>query len=1301
MTRSQLKTVVGVPFLVRAALGALAIAALPAAIFITEHGAPATQAGPFDQGAGVGQAVLDALQDGAYVEVDVAFRAPDAMAGSGAADVETLKAQIAELRAGVLQGLHPSDFQLDRQFQTLPGFSGTVTQAGLYKLAAHPDVLRIDLPAAVSTQVDQMVPLIGADTMHAVGYTGEGVTIAVLDTGIDTDHTDLGNDLVGEECFIECANQTDRQSGSGAAEDDHGHGTNVIGIITSTGTVSNLGIAPDADIFAYKVLNADGMGNLASNLIPALDDIIANHPEVDIVNMSLSSNALFIDNCDETTATNIIMATAIDTLRTNGAITFASAGNSGSGSSMGSPACIANAISVGATYDADIGTYSSSSCTDLTTAADMVTCFSNSNSTTDIFAPGCRATSTGLDNGTSTLCGTSMASPASAACAALLLEEDPSLTPAQIEFRLEAGPVSVTDPTNGLSFPRIGCSFPFITPTPCPPEGCPTAPPTHTPTPTLTWTPVPEAGLLGPITKLNPVDSSGCHCSNAVSGDTAILGSAFDSGVGAASIFQRNYGGADNWGEVKKLTGSDSEAGDFFGNDVAISGDTAVVDMWDTRGPNPGGAYVFQRDNGGVDNWGQVKKLTAPGGQSGDNFGWSVAISGNTIVVGARAENSGGDNGGAAYVFQRDQGGADNWGQVKRLAASDADASDKFGQSVTVSGDTAVVGASLEHNGVDFFTGAAYIFQQNEGGPDNWGEVKKLKASDAEAFDSFGWDVAISGDTAVIGSYDSQPPYSGQAYILHRNQGGADNWGEVKILTGAGSEASEFGQAVAVSGSTAVIGSGTNSAAFVHRTHEGGTNNWGEVVELTIAYDVAVSGNTAITSWDNLGYVFYLPQEKGTPTPCPTEGCPPTVTPSPTPTPTMYDPTNTDGDGCTDQQENGPNEFLGGRRDFLNPWDYYDPTGDGFIRMDDIMGVMEHYSTTGAPPYDVTYDRDIGGPDRWDMTAPDGRIDLAPDIVGVLDSYHHDCATAPPPGPTPAASAGLAFSIGVDADGDTTDDCDTRGGGATCTLTPNTASDNITFALNFYLDSLPNGVSAYKGLHVELTYTGVSIPFRSAILGTSLEEWDDCDAATNRFYLAAGEFATICITNLLPLPTFLESSYTGLIGSVEIDCTGHGQISMVHGKLDTALFVDASTVHIEENASTDTLTINCGLPPTVTPTPTPTYDPTDTDGDGCTDQQENGPDETLGGLRDPNNPWDFYDVLGAGGGPPDGLIDLPNDILGVILRFSPQGLPPYDAAFDRGPSSGPNVWNMTAPDGVIDLPNDILGVILQFDHSCQ
>ena len=112
-------------------------------------------------------------------------------------------------------------------------------------------------------------------------------------------------------------------------------------------------------------------------------------------------------------------------------------------------------------------------------------------------------------------------------------------------------------------------------------------------------------------------------------------------------------------------------------------------------------------------------------------------------------------------------------------------------------------------------------------------------------------------------------------------------------------------------------------------------------------------------------------------------------------------------------------------------------------------------------------------------------------------------------------------------------------------------------------------------------------------------------------------------------------------------------------------------------------------------------DPGDTDGDGCSDYAEAGPDETIGGQRDPKNKWDFYDVAGPGGVPiPDGVIDLPNDILGVINHQGSAPGPPYDIQYDRGPAAGPSWKDTTGPDGVIDLPNDTLGVIGQHGHSC-
>ena len=435
-------------------------------------------------------------------------------------------------------------------------------------------------------------------------------------------------------------------------------------------------------------------------------------------------------------------------------------------------------------------------------------------------------------------------------------------------------------------------------------------------------------------------------------------------------------------------------------------------------------------------------------------------------------------------------------------------------------------------------------------------------------------------------------------------------------------------------------------------------------------------------------------------------GAPPTSTVTPTKLP---DPGDTDGDGCSDQQENGPDEFLGGGRDFLNPWDYFNPSKDGYNRMDDVLGVIEHFSPGGLPPYDVQYDRSPGSP-IWLTQAPTGRIDLD-NIFAILWSWHHDCATAPP-GPPPPASAGLAFSIGVHTGGSPADDCDTSGGPTTCILTP-----GAVFTLNYYLDSLPDGVSSYLALETSVVFNGVI----TEDVPNIVSRWPDCSAFTAFGVSGAGQEAAACSTGLfLPLPA---STYTGLIATSDFTCDVDGQISLEHGEIDTALYEDSATLHIEGGGSKETLTIDCGVPgptptPTDTPTPTPTPTPKQPDGDGdgdtipnsvdldddndgCTDEQENGQDETLGGLRNPHNPHDFYDVLGPGAALPiDGVIDLPNDILGVIVRFSPSGGPPYDVQFDRGPSTGPNSWNMTAPDGVIDLPNDILGVILQFQHSC-
>ena len=405
----------------------------------------------------VGAGVRAAL-DAGPTRVVIALR-EGASLRSPVPDVAARRSEVASAQSRVLSTLAPADFELALRFEAVPGLVGRLTRAGLARLENHPDVRKIDLDVGGRGGLSGTVPLVYADDLHAAGITGAGVTVAVLDSGLDTDHPDLADDLVHQECFLDedgtingvgdCPTGSDRQSGPGAAEDGVGHGTWTSGIVTSRGTVAPVGVAPDASILAIKVLDnsgASGTFTYFSEIVAALDYIITSQPNVKVINMSLGTFALYANECDNSTGFNILGAAAIDTLRASGVIAFASSGNNGSGSEMTSPACLSNVISVGATNDAD-----------------AVAGFTNSNLTTDLMAPGVDVITTALGGGVtggSGVDGTSFASPHAAGCAALFIEQGTWTTPDQIESRLEASPVRVTDATNGLSFPRIDCSGP-------------------------------------------------------------------------------------------------------------------------------------------------------------------------------------------------------------------------------------------------------------------------------------------------------------------------------------------------------------------------------------------------------------------------------------------------------------------------------------------------------------------------------------------------------------------------------------------------------------------------------------------------------------------------------------------------------------------------------------------------------------------------------------------------------------------------------------------------------------------------
>ncbi|MDA8745962.1 pre-peptidase C-terminal domain-containing protein [Rubripirellula amarantea] len=313
---------------------------------------------------------------------------------------------------------------------------------------------------------------------------------------------------------------------------------------------------------------------------------------------------------------------------------------------------------------------------------------------------------------------------------------------------------------------------------------------------------------------LDPSDAqSNFGFSVAIDGDTVVVGAQYDRDLGfqagAAYVFDRNEGGLNQWGRVAKLSGNDTVKRDLFGRSVDISGDTIVVgaSVADPLGASSGAAYVFDRDNGGTNNWGQTKKLLGSTQSAGDRFGQTASISDDLIAVGAFRHDGVGNDSGAVYVYSRDQGGIDSWGEVKAIEASDAAVADQFGYSVSLDGTSLAIGAPLDDEAGVNQLGSVYVHSQDQGGTGNWGQVTKLTPNDVEAGDRFGTSVALAADRIVAGSpwADDGGNRSGRAYAFENIAG---TWTQTRVLTNDEvTTADQYGIAVAVDGDVAVIGS--------------------------------------------------------------------------------------------------------------------------------------------------------------------------------------------------------------------------------------------------------------------------------------------------------------------------------------------------------------------------------------------------------------------------------------------------------------------------------------------------------------
>jgi hypothetical protein len=298
----------------------------------------------------------------------------------------------------------------------------------------------------------------------------------------------------------------------------------------------------------------------------------------------------------------------------------------------------------------------------------------------------------------------------------------------------------------------------------------------------------------------------------------------------------------DPWIQQAELISPDGAAGDYFGKSIAVSGNTVVVGApQHTVGSNStqGAAYVFVQSGG---TWSEQAELTASDGGAFDEFGSSVAVNGSTVVVGAGWRTVGSNNSqGAVYVFVESGG---TWSQQAELTASDGGAYNYFGRSVALSGSTIVVGApGYPTVGSNVAQGAAYVFTQNG---TNWSQQAKLTASDGLGYDQLGYSVAVNGSTALVGApcHPAVGPCGpGAAYVF--TQSGTSWSQQAELNASDGVPQDQFGWSVALGANAAVVGAtlhtvGSNQnyqgAAYVF-VESGGT--WSQQAELSASDGVS------------------------------------------------------------------------------------------------------------------------------------------------------------------------------------------------------------------------------------------------------------------------------------------------------------------------------------------------------------------------------------------------------------------------------------------------------------------------------
>lgn len=325
----------------------------------------------------------------------------------------------------------------------------------------------------------------------------------------------------------------------------------------------------------------------------------------------------------------------------------------------------------------------------------------------------------------------------------------------------------------------------------------------------------------------------------ALSDNTAVIGAHYqDDNRGAAYIFEKPVAGT--WAEaneVAKLTASDRDAQDRFGYAVAINGDTVVISALG-KNQDTGTVYLFEKSASGWTSGTETTKLTIPNIQSPDHLGYSVAIHNDTIVVGAIGK----DNfAGVAYVFEKPNTGWVNAAPTATLTAANRDASDNFGASIAINDEVIVIGASnhfiLAGPEEEDEAGAVYVFEKPASGWTNMTETVKLTPANSQDGDQFGYSLALHNDALAIGATAQD---QGAAYVFEKpaDSSWANATQTAQLLPTNSDDRYFFGWSIAFNGETIVVGTpdadGQKGAAFQYDKPASGWTDMTETARLTI-----------------------------------------------------------------------------------------------------------------------------------------------------------------------------------------------------------------------------------------------------------------------------------------------------------------------------------------------------------------------------------------------------------------------------------------------------------------------------------